>query len=434
MICKRPVWVLMIWSLMLMGVAWSQPGGKSPAGERLDIRSEAYEWAPPRGQIKTLGEIRWEEAFDSLFPPDDWQLIDNDGSGSGWGYRTRVDFVSGFTILPEAGRWFLFSRFDHANSQGQIDEWVISPRLPAILSNDYLYFYAGAVDGQYPDSFYVYLSTSDSSLSSFNNLLGAFRVSGPGGSWHRYRFDMTPYAGTEPFVAVNYYHEQGGPGSPNSDNVWLDHFIIGELPDIFVTPDTVVFDTVAYGFADTLLLTLGNVGVDTLEVNNIVSSNPQFSVDTTRLVLPPNDDKHLAIYYTPDSLNPAQIGTFRIFSDDIVQEVLTVYLSVLGSGLTGIPAAAPPAQFTLAQNYPNPFNPETVISYQLSVVEEVELSIYNVLGQRIITLVDGRQEAGEHRVRWDGRDQEGRMVSSGIYYYRLTAGGFSESRKMILLR
>ncbi|MCB0290770.1 MAG: hypothetical protein KDH97_10985, partial [Calditrichaeota bacterium] len=66
MICKRPVWVLMIWSLMLMGVAWSQPGGKSPAGERLDIRSEAYEWAPPRGQIETLGEIRWEEAFDSL--------------------------------------------------------------------------------------------------------------------------------------------------------------------------------------------------------------------------------------------------------------------------------------------------------------------------------------------------------------------------------
>ena len=110
-----------------------------------------------------------------------------------------------------------------------------------------------------------------------------------------------------------------------------------------------------------------------------------------------------------------------------------------GSALGIDETAILPQQMHLAQNYPNPFNPETVIRYQLSVVSDVKLEVYNLLGQKIATLIDARQGAGEYRVRWDGRDRHGSPVGSGVYFYRLSANGNNsaatvQTRKMILLR
>ena len=94
---------------------------------------------------------------------------------------------------------------------------------------------------------------------------------------------------------------------------------------------------------------------------------------------------------------------------------------------------AKPISFKLNQNYPNPFNPGTVISYQLPEAVPVRLEIYNSLGQRVRTLVDDLQEAGPHGLVWDGRDDSGRGLASGVYLYRLVAGSFTESRKMVLV-
>ncbi len=94
-----------------------------------------------------------------------------------------------------------------------------------------------------------------------------------------------------------------------------------------------------------------------------------------------------------------------------------------------------PQHFALQQNYPNPFNPVTAISYQLSAVSQVQLAIYNVIGQKVKTLVNERKAAGSYTVTWDGRDDTGEPVASGVYVYRLKAkGGFVAARKMILLR
>jgi hypothetical protein len=90
--------------------------------------------------------------------------------------------------------------------------------------------------------------------------------------------------------------------------------------------------------------------------------------------------------------------------------------------------------FRLFQNYPNPFNPATVISWQLAVGSHVELVIYNLLGQRIRTLLNSRQSAGSHQVQWNGRDDNGEDVASGIYVFRLEAGEFVGSRKLLLVR
>jgi hypothetical protein len=93
-----------------------------------------------------------------------------------------------------------------------------------------------------------------------------------------------------------------------------------------------------------------------------------------------------------------------------------------------------PVSYRLSQNYPNPFNPQTHISYRLPQGGHVTLAVYNVRGQRVGELVDCQQSAGEHVVTWDGMDEAGRAVASGIYFYQLTAGEFSETRKMLLLK
>jgi len=93
-----------------------------------------------------------------------------------------------------------------------------------------------------------------------------------------------------------------------------------------------------------------------------------------------------------------------------------------------------PKEYALSQNYPNPFNPTTKINYQLPEEGWVTLKVYNIEGQLVRTLVKGHQEAGYHSVRWNGRDQVGKEVTSGIYFYRITTGKFTDTKKMVLMK
>ncbi len=93
-----------------------------------------------------------------------------------------------------------------------------------------------------------------------------------------------------------------------------------------------------------------------------------------------------------------------------------------------------PGSFRLAQNYPNPFNPTTVISFSLESPGRVDLAIYNLLGQSIRTLINANMQAGDHETVWDGTDDNGMPVSSGVYFYRLQAGSFSKTMKMMLMK
>ncbi len=93
-----------------------------------------------------------------------------------------------------------------------------------------------------------------------------------------------------------------------------------------------------------------------------------------------------------------------------------------------------PEGFTLSQNYPNPFNPETVISYGLSEANHVKISIYNVIGQNVRTLVDELKPAGSYSVKWDGKNEAGNQVTNGVYFYRMEAGNFSSTRKLMLMK
>lgn len=106
------------------------------------------------------------------------------------------------------------------------------------------------------------------------------------------------------------------------------------------------------------------------------------------------------------------------------------------AGVTGVNGGAwAPSEFALLQNYPNPFNPSTTIGFSVSQSGSVLLDIYDLTGRHVRTLLSGGVAAGQHAVQWDGRDERGSSVGSGVYFYRLRAGAnYTASRKMLLMK
>ncbi|MFN0157535.1 MAG: T9SS type A sorting domain-containing protein [Bacteroidota bacterium] len=132
-----------------------------------------------------------------------------------------------------------------------------------------------------------------------------------------------------------------------------------------------------------------------------------------------------------NQLLPEEGTVFRItsrkpnFSGDSLEVVATP---------ASVPVGEIPLSVHLYQNYPNPFNPVTTIRYGLVSRSSVELHIFNILGQRVRTLVNGEMEPGSHVTQWDARNEFGRMVASGVYFYHLKVKDFVQTRKMMLLR
>ena len=102
---------------------------------------------------------------------------------------------------------------------------------------------------------------------------------------------------------------------------------------------------------------------------------------------------------------------------------------VIGTEIENLPDAP-----VLSQNYPNPFNPSTVIEYTLPEKADVNVTIYNVLGQAVVTLIDEARPAGTHQIVWNGTTMNGKYVASGVYLYRLQVGGKVLTRSMVLVR
>ena len=98
----------------------------------------------------------------------------------------------------------------------------------------------------------------------------------------------------------------------------------------------------------------------------------------------------------------------------------------------GIPLV--PLAFSLEQNFPNPFNSVTSIRYEISEESTVQLEVFNLMGQRVLVLVDAVQEAGSYEIQWDGKNNNGLPMASGIYLYRIRAGEFTDMQKMMLVR
>jgi len=117
-----------------------------------------------------------------------------------------------------------------------------------------------------------------------------------------------------------------------------------------------------------------------------------------------------------------------VYFDDLdVQKISTT------TGVKSVSGNAPHS-FELSNNYPNPFNPSTKINFGIPKDGMVSLVVYNVLGQRVRTLADAPMAAGQYSITWDGRNDAGSTLSSGVYFYRLQAGATAIVKKMLLLK
>ena len=148
------------------------------------------------------------------------------------------------------------------------------------------------------------------------------------------------------------------------------------------------------------------------------------SVDPIFGVCPADSSVNISINFNiNDFMTGDYQGGIKITTNDPdnPELVIPVHLKVTPLGIADQIAGNIPKKFVLSQNYPNPFNPTTTISYQIQKTCEVELSIYNLLGQKVATLVSEQQPAGVYQVQWDAND-----FASGIYYYKLWAGDFQQ--------
>jgi len=130
-------------------------------------------------------------------------------------------------------------------------------------------------------------------------------------------------------------------------------------------------------------------------------------------------------------------STVNVTSPGLTSGINFALAPLSPEAFTGVPPEVSetlPVEFRLFQNFPNPFNPATVIQYELPKAGQVRLEIYNALGRKIRTLVEGPQQAGTYRVVWDGTDDSGNQMPSGIYLYRLTLDQIVNTRRMVLVR
>jgi hypothetical protein len=161
------------------------------------------------------------------------------------------------------------------------------------------------------------------------------------------------------------------------------------------------------GVVANLIFQVDDPSVKTVDLETVNLENPHHSL--------------LFVYHKLDASGKI-VGQLRE-----VPEFNSVSASLSGAGSL-------PQQYELGQNYPNPFNPTTDIEFALPKAGQVSLVVYNVLGQEVKSLVDGQMDAGNHTVTWDGTNSHGQSVSSGIYFYRLSAGEYNATKKMLMLK
>ncbi len=169
-----------------------------------------------------------------------------------------------------------------------------------------------------------------------------------------------------------------------------------------------------------------NSEVDSL----IIHGNLLGAYHKNYLSLVSSNGKYNVHFYMVSPNEELNRGIFDLIVKNAIEKISFVtFVNDYEGSFTEVPKA-----FTLSQNTPNPFNPSTAISFTLSHPERVNLTVYDALGREVALLASGKYSAGNHTVRWDGRDGRGNAVSSGVYLYRLEAGGKTETRKMLLAR
>ncbi len=213
---------------------------------------------------------------------------------------------------------------------------------------------------------------------------------------------------------------------PDKHAQWLSG--ASNLPSISLSATSIDFGSVETGSAKTDSIQIMNSGAVTLSISAIASDNANFTFAPSTLDIPASGSAYLKITFTPSDTN-SQSGTISL-THNAAGSPATITVSGKGKTTVGVnDVNNVPKIFALEQNYPNPFNPSTLISFSLEKAGFATLVVYNVLGQKVATLISENISAGWHEVNFNAS-----KISSGMYIYRLESGNKIAIKKMLLLK
>jgi hypothetical protein len=398
--------------------------------------------------------------FESVegLPGFGWAVQNNSNpAGNSW-------FQGNPTVFPaHQGEGYIGVNFNALGSgSGTISSWLFTPEI-TIMDGSNFSFYTRTVDGSgFPDRLEVRFSingsstnvgSSATSVGDFTTLLLTINPNlvegGYPEEWTRYDLEIGDLGSTlTGRIAFRYFVTSGGPSGANSNYIGIDTFVY-DLPQAaeigpfsLLTPEDGATLTVDSDDNTTVSITWEPAeGAQTYEWLAVAAggdfSDPALTLASnafgsqSTLTLPAS-----AIYNALTDLgfeHGQQVElewTVRAtagVSSSLADEVFALTVN-MGTG-TSIDNVGLPTHFELAQNYPNPFNPTTNISFTLPQSSEVTLEVFNMQGQRVATLVNSTMGAGSHTVPFNAEN-----LSSGIYLYRMTAGAFSQTNKMMLVK
>ncbi|RMF57763.1 MAG: choice-of-anchor B family protein [Calditrichaeota bacterium] len=308
--------------------------------------------------------------------------------------------------------------------------WDISDVNNITLTDDYIASSGGRPHNTHIKGNYAY-------ISHYWDGLRIVDISNPDSIFEVSYYDTYPNPGSQyegDWGAYPFYHSGKVIASDRTYGLFVLYFPPAGEQGISLTATTLEFDTVAVGSSVLRSFEVVNSGAVILNVADIQSTNPAFSPGITSFSLHPGESQTVEVSFTPLSEGNYE-GELYIFSSDPVADSLTVLLSGVATTPTDITQApGVPSTFSVSPNYPNPFNPVTTISYQIPQTSPVKLAVYDMNGKLVKVLVDQQQAAGNYQVQWDGVNQQGQPVVSGVYFYTFRAGQYTQTRKMVLLK
>ena len=343
------------------------------------------------------------------------------------------NFDFGFSNFPwvfEGGNWTISP--DSFNGSMAAKSPSINNNSSTSISITYQCPQAGEI------SFWKKVSSEPSCdfLKFYINGILKFQWSGTDDFWSQVTYPVSP--GTNVF---KWEYVKNNGSYQGSDCAWLDDIIFpstGEqigIPVFVIDMEDINFGEVIVNTIVSQTVTICNCGTASM-LGTIATESP-FSLGEPSMpayyleyIIPVGESFTFNVNFQPLQ-NSVYTGTLIINSDDPNALVNTIPLYGTGQPVANDDPVAVLVT-SLKGCYPNPFNPTTTISFSIKEKAPVELIIYNILGQKVRTLVNQPLEPGEHSIVWNGTDNKGRSVASGIYFYRMKAGNYSETQKMVL--
>jgi hypothetical protein len=254
-------------------------------------------------------------------------------------------------------------------------------------------------------------------------------------AWSQETYPVT--AGND--IEFKWTYEKDGSVSSGDDCGWIDEIVFpaaggGNSPIISLSTEEIEFGNVSLNETSTEQLTIFNMGTEVL--TGTITAPDGFASELTSYSVEAGENVVVDIDFTPTEAITYS-GDLVITSNDPNQAEVIVALNGTGTS-TGNGVDLLPTVTELNGNYPNPFNPTTNIKFSLKADSKVTLNIYNIRGQKVKTLINDNMEAGYHTIVWNGRDDSGKSVSSGVYFNNFGSiaedGDYTSVKKMILLK